>query len=254
MNPKIVLYADLDGTLLDENYAYTKAQPIINQLLSMGTAIVLNSSKTRVEIEFYRQNFRIKDPFIIENGSAILIPKDYFASNYKFDRQNGSYRVIELGTKYSLIREKIALVAEETQTSIVGFGDMTVEEIACETKLNLVMAALSKNREYDEALKIVGGNEKKFLHAIQKEGLSFTKGGKYYHILGNTNKGKATSILNRLYLQEYLRILSIGVGDSINDEPMFKSVDKAFMIDKNNSVQKVWADIVALIKTKSTFA
>ena len=57
-------------------------------------------------------------------------------------------------------------------------------------------------------------------------------GGKYLHALGNCNKGKVTLILKNLYMQQFKRIISIGVGDSANDLSMLKIVDKPFYITK----------------------
>lgn len=65
---KIVIFSDLDGTLLDEKYDYQKSKPIIDQLLVLNVPIVFCSSKTEAEIEFYRKELGIRDPFISENG------------------------------------------------------------------------------------------------------------------------------------------------------------------------------------------
>jgi hypothetical protein len=40
--------------------------------------VILVSNKTRVEIEFCRKRMELTDPFIVENGGAIFIPKGYF--------------------------------------------------------------------------------------------------------------------------------------------------------------------------------
>jgi mannosyl-3-phosphoglycerate phosphatase len=77
-----VIFDDLDGTFLDENYSYQDTQPIVNQLSALGGSIVFCSSKTRSEIEFYRKATGINEPFIAENGAAIFIPKSYFPFNY----------------------------------------------------------------------------------------------------------------------------------------------------------------------------
>ena len=247
---KIIVFADLDGSLLNDKYEYDQIEPIIHQLLSLRVSIVFASSKTRNEIEFYRNKWQIADPFIIENGSAILIPENYFGIHYESTRRVLGYNIIELGTAYCIIREKLDVVRNRTGANIVGFGDWTAEEIAKDSGLPLYLAQLAKKREYSEPFKILDGIEKEVLVAIIEEGLCYTKGGTYLHALGNCDKGKATSILEKLYLQQFKRIFSIGVGDSANDLTMLKIVDKPFFVNKTADKKAVWKEIESIARAQ----
>ena len=247
---KIVVFADLDGSFLNEKYEYDEIEPIVNKLLSSDASIVFDSSKTRSEIDFYRKKLQISDPFISENGSSIVIPENYFKINYEFTKQAQGYNIIELGATYQIICQKLAVAIERSGAKIVGFGDMTIEEIAEDTGLPLHLAKLAKQREYSEPFKILNGHEREALQAISNEGLCYTMGGKYLHALGNCDKGKATSILKNLYLQQFKRIISIGVGDSANDLPMLEIVDKPFYVSKPTDRKDVWKEIesIALVQ------
>jgi mannosyl-3-phosphoglycerate phosphatase len=251
---KFVVFTDLDGTLLDEKYDYQRIKPIISQLLAVGVSIVFCSSKTRAEIEFYREEIGITDPFIVENGAAIFMPKDYFPLNYAYTKMTGSYYVVELGVPYSIIRKKLATVKRQTAVNIVGFGGMTPEEIAKDTGLTLNLAKLAKKREYDEPFRIVEGNEMEVLNAIKKEGFSYTKGNRYFHLLGKSDKGKATIILRDLYSQKFGRIATFGIGDSPNDLAMLKVVDTSFLVRKTarKSASAAWRKILELVTTQRT--
>jgi len=249
-NAKIVIFSDLDGTLLDEKYDYQNIAPIISQLLALNVSLAFCSSKTRAEIEFYREKMGITEPFIAENGSAIFIPKNYFPLNYKFTRETAGFRIIELGVPYSTARKKLAKIKMITAADIVGFGDMTLEEIAKDTGLTLNLAKLAKKREYDEPFRIVKGNEEEVLSTIEKEGLNCIKSRKYFHLLGNSDKGKAAIILRDLYAQKFGRIATLGVGDSPDDLPMLKIVDKPFLVKKTSSENAnyiVWRKILTLV-------
>jgi mannosyl-3-phosphoglycerate phosphatase len=248
-NVKIVLFADLDGSLLNDKYEYTEIEPIVRQLLSLNVSIVFASSKTRSEIDYYRKKWQISDPFIIENGSAIVIPENYFNISYECTKQTLGYKIIELGTAYRIIREKIVAVKNRTGANIVGFGDMTEEEIAKDSGLPLYLAKLAKKREYSEPFKVLDGHEKEVLEAINDEGLCHTVGGRYLHILGNCDKGKATSILKKLFWLQYGRIISIGVGDSPNDLEMLKIVDKPFYVTKSADKKAIWKEIELIAQT-----
>jgi len=77
--PKLVIFTDLDGTLLGrETYSFEPAQPALQLIKHKGIPLILSSSKTRAEIELYRKKLENDHPFISENGGAVFIPKDYF--------------------------------------------------------------------------------------------------------------------------------------------------------------------------------
>ena len=245
---KIIVFADLDGSLLNDNYEADQIEPIIHQLLSLNVSIVFASSKTREEIEFYRKEMQVNDPFIIENGSAIFIPQNYFEANYEFTKRVEGYNIIELGVPYQIIREKLVAVKNQTAAKIVGFGEMTAEEIAIDSGLPMSLALLAKKREYSEPFKILNGNEKEVLEALEKVGLCYTRGGRYLHALGNCDKGKATSILKNLYLRQFSRIFCVGVGDSANDLAMLRIVDKPFFVEKTANIKAVWKEIESIAR------
>jgi mannosyl-3-phosphoglycerate phosphatase len=248
-NAKIIIFTDLDGTLLDEKYDYQNVKPIISQLLTLNVSIVFCSSKTEAEIKFYMEELGMNEPFVAENGAAIFIPKGYFPLNHACTRETSSHYIIELGVSYLIVREKLAKVRMITATDVVGFGDMTPEEIAKETGLSLDLAKLAKKREYDEPCRIVDGNEKKFLSAIEREGLNCIRGYKYLHLLGDSDKGKAVTILKNLYSQMFGEIVTFGVGDGPNDMEMLKVVDKPFLIRRTankNASRVVWRKILHL--------
>jgi HAD superfamily hydrolase (TIGR01484 family) len=51
----IVVFTDLDGTLLDHHtYEWTAARPALQRLTQTGTPCVFVTSKTRAEVEFWR--------------------------------------------------------------------------------------------------------------------------------------------------------------------------------------------------------
>ena len=130
----------------------------------------------------------------------------------------------------------MAEIKEKTAAKIVGFGDMTLEELARDTGLPLKMAKLAQKREHDEPFRILEGKKSHILAAIKNEGLSCTEGGRYFHLTGNTDKGKAIAVLKNLYCQMFGHVETFGVGDGPNDLPMLKVVDRPFFITKKAGV------------------
>jgi mannosyl-3-phosphoglycerate phosphatase len=243
-----VVFSDIDGTLIDEHYSFKQSQLIIKNLLDLNVKIVLCSSKTRAEIEYYREKLEINDPFISENGAAIFIPKDYFKLRHDYNKQIGNFDVVELGVPYSEIRRKLERIRKKSAFSIVGFGDMTVEEIAKDSELPVELALKAKQREYSEPFILRHGDEKMLFRLIKDENLNYTKGGRYHHLMGKHDKGKAVSILKQYYLEEFGSLQTLGLGDGPNDVPMLRVVDKPFFVEETAKLQNVWSKIISAVR------
>jgi len=240
---KAIIFTDLDGTLLDDEYSFANTQTTISRLLSLEVQIVVCSSKTRSEIEFYRKKLEINDPFISENGAAIFIPRGHFKIGHSYTLRTSQYDIVKLGLPYSVVRRKIRKIRKVCKCKITGFGDMTIEEIAKEAKLTLELAKLAKQREYTEPFRIREGYIEDLLGALRKEGLDCTGGGKYWHIIGNHNKGKAVSILKGFFSEEYRELKTFGLGDQLNDLEMLKVVDNAVVIKEGSNLQSIWEKV-----------
>jgi len=117
---------------------------------------------------------------------------------------------------------------------VIGFGDMNVDEVCQDTGLDRECAALAKQRDYDEAFRIKSPAPKDELleQEIRKRGFNYTKGGRYHHIMGNNDKGKAVHILTDLYRKKWPDVKTIGLGDSLNDLPMLMAVDIGILVQK----------------------
>jgi len=232
---KIIVFTDLDGTLLDlHTYSYQAALPALDCLREKGIPVVLCSSKTRAEQVVYRREMGIAAPFIVENGSAIFIPGDYFHGEYEFDREDNGYRIIELGTSYQQVRGVLEKVRKESGISFRGWGDMTAEEVAELTGLDITAAQLAKEREYSETLVLNGAlaGVETLAAEMKKAGLNLITGTRYHTVVGDTDKGKAVNILTGLYRREWGNAVSIGLGDSGNDGPMLRQVDYPVLVQR----------------------
>ena len=72
MISKIVIFTDLDGTLLhNETFKFENIRQYIKYLLSKNISLIPNSSKTKTEILNFCHELEEELPFIVENGAAI---------------------------------------------------------------------------------------------------------------------------------------------------------------------------------------
>jgi predicted mannosyl-3-phosphoglycerate phosphatase (HAD superfamily) len=72
---KLIVFTDLDGTLLDHHsYGYEAAKPLLGKLRGLGVPVIANTSKTRAEWQDLAAELDNGDAFVVENGSAIYLP------------------------------------------------------------------------------------------------------------------------------------------------------------------------------------
>jgi len=234
-HPQPVLFTDLDGTLLDSaTYSWEAATPAMKRLEERAIPWILCTSKTRAELLPLRRDLGHRHPFIVENGGAILIPEDYFRVPYSADPPAEGFRRIRIGVPYPLLRAALKQIAEETGIALPGFGDMDANEIARRTGLTPAEAGLAKTREYDEPFLLQGNprQQQAVLDRIASGGLQWTLGGRFYHLTGNNDKGRAVTLLSEIYRRQCGRIVTVGLGDSQNDLPMLAAVDRPILVQK----------------------
>ena len=239
---KYIVFTDMDGTLIDhDTYSYEAAKPALDALKEQDIPLIFCTSKTRAELEVYVKELDISHPFISENGGAIFIPHNYFDVEFACSRNLSNYDVIELGTDYDTLRKTLEDIRASVDFEIIGFGDLDDVGVSEDTGLDIESARLAKIREYDEAFRLGEGEDtpeaaKRLIELIKSHGLSHTRGGRYWHIIGDNDKGKAVTLLSMIYRRQFdndeANIKTIGLGDSQNDLPMLQAVDIPLLVQK----------------------
>ncbi len=254
----LLLFTDLDGTLLDhDTYDFSPALPALKALQAAQVPLILCSSKTFPEMKYWSTALNIDDPFIAENGGALSIPKGYFSKPFDFHEARNGHRLILLGASYPALRAALVEIARQANLPLVGFGDLNIEQIAALTGLSLEQASLAKRRAADEPFFIgrdFGEDEVRRLEtAVASKRLRLTRGGRFFHLTGENDKGKAVQLLTKLYRDEWQRtIRTVGLGDSLNDLPLLQAVDAPILVRKKNGEidENVPAQVKAQVTTK----
>jgi mannosyl-3-phosphoglycerate phosphatase len=213
------------------------ALPALKALKEKNIPLILCTSKTRSEIEGIRLHLDNTHPFIPENGGAILIPKDYFSQKFNFTKEDSDYFIIELGTPYTELREAFNHLSTLLPGKLNGFGDMEAEEVAHHCDFSLGQAELAKQREYDEPFILEDeASEAEIQEIAGRLNLQITKGGRFYHLTGQNDKGKAALILKDAYKDAHggksESLKTIALGDSLNDKSMLETVDYPILVQK----------------------
>ena len=102
---------------------------------------------------------------------------------------------------------------------------MTVEEVGESCGIPPEQARKAREREYDEAFEILGGEEERLVAAIERRGKRWTRGGRFHHVLGNSDKGLCVDLASRLYRKVFGEVRTAGLGDGMNDAAFLKVVD-----------------------------
>ncbi len=259
---KLIIFTDLDRTLLDSNYSFKNALPALRLIRKKNIPLILCSSKTRTEIEHYRKKLKNIHPFISENGGGIYIPKSYFRFQGSGDfgelsravrgqgEENEKYHIIKLGAKYSDLRKALCELRAKG-FDVRGFGDMSIKEISGLTSLKTAEAKLAKQRDFDEPFVFKGSKASlnKLKQNIKLMGLTYTQ-GEFFHIKGKSDKGRAVEILKELYDVQNSKIITIALGDSPNDIEMLQNVDYPIVIQKPDGSYDKRIKVKKLIKAE----
>jgi mannosyl-3-phosphoglycerate phosphatase len=220
-----VVVSDLDGTLLNhEDYSFREALPAIEQLRRRGIPVVLVSSKTRAEMEVLRDELRLEHPFIVENGGAAYLPEGYFSD---------ADEVIEWGVPYRDLVSELRAVREETGIRLKGYSDVDVDEIVRRTGLGKAGARRSKERQFDEPFWFEEDDfreHQEVVDRLEARGLTVTRGGRFYHVMGNCDKGRAVHEILKLYRNEVEYCPAAGLGDATNDMSFLLVVDRPYIV------------------------
>lgn len=249
MKKRTIIFTDLDGTLLDpQTYSYEAAMPALEQVRARGIPLVIVSSKTRAEIEMYRQRLQNVDPFISENGGGIFVPEGYFPFAVPGERRDG-YIIRSLGIPYRKSRGHLREIRRRRNAQVKGFGDLSAEAVAELTGLAPEEAVLAKRRDFSEPFVFSGATDEAFLQAIEEAGLHWTQ-GKLFHIMGDHDKGRAVQMVSELYARRDGATATIGLGDGLNDLPFLRVVDRPVLIKREDGSHDPRIDVPGLLRTE----
>lgn len=142
-----------------------------------------------------------------------------------------------MGIPYSRLVDALKEMQARLHGGLQGFHQMTEEEVAADCGLSLEQARRAKLREYDEPF-ILQDQQMTVMERVCEQaaqlGLSVTQGGRYFHLLGGNDKGRAVHLLSRLFMKADAAVVTMALGDSPNDLPMLQAVDLPFLVRKSD--------------------
>ena len=204
---QLIVFTDLDGTLLDhDTYRFDAAKKALDQLRRDKIPLIINSSKTMAEVLQIKDTLENPDPFIVENGSLIAVPENYFEALDRWSESSyqlgyPGYRVERLGGDRDRIVALLRKIRSEMDVKFIGFADMTVDALMDCTGLSREGAALAQKRGATEPILWQDSHAAfdAFTHRLQAEGLQWVQGGRFISISEPFDKRDGVQRLIALY-------------------------------------------------------
>jgi mannosyl-3-phosphoglycerate phosphatase family protein len=232
-----IIFTDIDGTLIDINTGeYRGTKKLVRILKKNNIPLILCSAKTCSEQNKIREDIKLNEPFIVENGGALIIPEGYF--NFPFNmpvsKAKKGYSMIELGKPAIEIRTKLDEIRKKFKIDFLGVSDVSLTELAKMTGLSIEDARRMAQREYGETIiKIKKNDIIRFIKIAYGMGLKLIHGGRFFDMTAGNDKGKAVDILMNLFRKEYHNdVKFFGVGDSENDASMLNRMDIPMLVQR----------------------
>lgn len=253
-----VVFTDIDGTLVDINTAeYGKeTDKLIRLIKERNIPLILTSAKTRLEQNKIKEDLGLSDPFIVENGGAIVIPKGYFpdyalrdikyplreTQETKNEARDVNHEiVVELGKPADYIRAKLSDIRKKYGINFRGVADISVEKLSNLALISRDQAKRMAQRNYGETiLQIQSEDIARFIKYVQEDGMKVIHGGRFFDVTVGTDKGIAVGILKKLFKDKFHNnVTFFGIGDSTNDIPMLNLMDIPILVQRQDSS---WVD------------
>jgi mannosyl-3-phosphoglycerate phosphatase len=231
---KILIFTDMDGTLLDHhNYSFKAALDTLESLKTRNALVIPNTSKTYSELIELRAEIGLDGPFIVENGAALYIPDDYALCNKQgFDHIDGFY-VKSFARPRQHFIDLLNHLPQTFMGKFKAFHQMSLEEVAEYTDLPLYAAKQAQARQFGEPIKWLGNEADKqnFIEALKQLGGHVVEGGRFIHFADKTDKAFAMQFFKDLIQNQTTKnVVSVALGDGNNDISMLEQADISICI------------------------
>lgn len=232
---KLIVFTDLDGTLLDhETYSFTPALTALDRLKRHECPIIITTSKTWAEVAPLQKALDICDPCIVENGSALYRGNSAF-SEALYDQSEKIF-----GRSYKDICLFINQLPPDLRQKMVGFADMTTDDVVNATGLSAENASKAKQRLASEPFLWSGSSDElaNLRNHIEEAGLGLVQGGRFYHLLSKVDKSLAIKWLMERAIKTFRGqdFHTCALGDGPNDIEMIRQADTGVVIANSKGI------------------
>lgn len=221
--PTLLVFTDLDGTLLDDAYRFTGAEAALARLAEQRIPLVLATSKTRAELKPLSAQLPGVPGLIFENGAGITCPGPSGPQTTLF------------GPGYAAllaILESLGSAAAPFE----GFASLGAARVEGLTGLAPRAVTQAMAREASEP-GLFHGDEKalaRFRAALAPHGLRAVHGGRFLHVMPKRDKVNGLRTLAALLAPE---APTLALGDGENDRAMLEAATFAVVMPRKDGTR-----------------
>lgn len=221
--PTLLVFTDLDGTLLDDAYRFTGAEAALARLAEQRIPLVLATSKTRAELKPLSAQLPGVPGLIFENGAGITCPGPSGPQTTLF------------GPGYAAllaILESLGSAAAPFE----GFASLGPARVEGLTGLAPRAVTQAMAREASEP-GLFHGDEKalaRFRAALAPHGLRAVHGGRFLHVMPKRDKVDGLRTLAALLAPE---APTLALGDGENDRAMLEAATVAVVMPRKDGTR-----------------
>lgn len=217
----LVIFSDLDGTLLDhKHYSYAPAKPALTKLLEHNIPLILASSKTALELVALRDEMGFSHcPAIVENGAGLLPAGDMSADELD---QSGYLKLLRI----------ISAAPQKMREKFSGFADWSLEEIGNKTGLDAPGCKKAAARQFSEPGLWSGTLDEleSYKAWLADNGVTLQQGGRFVTHSFGTNKAEHMAHILARYDTPSGSLTSLALGDAPNDISMLEAADRGVIV------------------------
>jgi mannosyl-3-phosphoglycerate phosphatase len=215
----LVIFTDLDGTLLEEDGSLSgEARAFLGTLSRGDVRVVPLTSKTRAELERWLEVLDSGGAGAFENGAGIL-------------RKEGT-EILPTAIPLRELRAALDALRSQTGRPLFSLEEIPDAEWVRSTGLPLDHAAAARAREFDLPFIVSDGAAAALSSATLPPRVRLVRGGRFWHLSGAHDKADAARRLVELLRPSR----TIGLGDAPNDAAFLRLVDHAVLLPGKDGV------------------
>ena len=220
MTARLLVFTDLDGTLLDHaSYAFDAARPALDRLRASNIPLLLASSKTVAEIVPLRAMLGFEHcEAIVENGAGLLDP--------------GATSIDAATVSRPRLLDALASVPESLRAPFSGFNEWSLQETVERTGLTPRAATAARRRDFSEPGLWRGDAEAlgEFEAALSQVGIVANQGGRFLTLSFDVDKAARMAEVRARYETDGGDPITIALGDAPNDFEMLSAADHGIWV------------------------
>lgn len=236
---RLIVFTDLDATLLDESYSWEPARPALSRLKAGGHLVVLSSSKTLAEMKVLTQELGLNAPLVAENGATLAFPEQStLLEKDEAGQASDGFVVTTQGVPRTDILRLVHRLRDEHNYRFQGFADWDADEVMRRTGLSQIGAEQSLKRFGTEPIIWEDSDARwaDFKRLISASNIKAVRGGRFIHLMGNADKATGLLDVTRRISEHFPSQIryTIALGDSPNDVGMLSAADIAIVIPNSH--------------------